>query len=82
MPLIDLQGFVFNKDVMKNLKLKEFQGRIKFMVYTEKFWDYFYNYPTYRKRHVLALLVGLLGCCVQLAFGLSLFDLSSGQEGE
>ena len=44
---------------MNELKAKEFQGKIKFMVYDGRFYDYFYNYPKLKSIHIFGLLLSL-----------------------
>lgn len=73
---LDLPGFVFNVDVMKNLKMKEFQGRIKFMLYNGKFWDYYYDYPKLKGRHILAFLLGTLILSAQVIIDVFIIHLT------
>ena len=56
---IDLNQFNFNPEIINALKAKEFQGKIKFMVYDGKFYDYFYNYPKLKSIHIFGLLLSL-----------------------
>jgi len=62
----DLEGFSFNREIKNSLKTKEFQGRIRFMVYDSRFWDYFYNYPKYKLRHIMTLILGTAMVILQL----------------
>ena len=70
--LIDLNQFSFNPETIKNLKAKEFQGKIKFMVYDGRFYDYFYNYPKLKWIHLFGLFMGIGALIAQIFLDLKI----------
>ena len=62
---IDLEGYAFNQEIKKGLKLKEFQGSISFMVYNTEFWNYYHAYCKKKVAHIFILLLGMVLVGVQ-----------------
>jgi len=72
--LIELEGLGLNQEVIENLKKKESKGKVKFIVYNGRFWDFYYNYPKYKRKHIMVLLWATVFLAVQGVLSLKLYE--------
>jgi len=57
----ELNDLSLNKEIADGLaKTQNAEGRVRFMVYSGRFWDFYHNYPKYKTRHILTLITGTL----------------------
>eukprot|EP01016_Furgasonia_blochmanni_P016524 TRINITY_DN1961_c0_g1_i4.p1 TRINITY_DN1961_c0_g1~~TRINITY_DN1961_c0_g1_i4.p1 ORF type:complete len:298 (+),score=25.40 TRINITY_DN1961_c0_g1_i4:65-958(+) len=52
----DVEGFSFNKDIKNKLIQKAIDGKVRFMVYNSRFYDFYANFPRYKRFHVGELI--------------------------
>eukprot|EP01017_Pseudomicrothorax_dubius_P036947 TRINITY_DN5358_c0_g1_i1.p1 TRINITY_DN5358_c0_g1~~TRINITY_DN5358_c0_g1_i1.p1 ORF type:complete len:219 (+),score=46.63 TRINITY_DN5358_c0_g1_i1:70-657(+) len=64
----DLEGLSFNFEVIRSLRMREIQGKIRFMVYNAEFSEYYTNFPTHRRSHItnliFAIVLSVINCFV------------------
>ncbi len=60
---LELGGGVFTAEQISALKSKEDRGRIRFMIYDNIFWNFYYNFPKVRISLILWIIAssGFLG---------------------
>lgn len=64
---LELDGLSLNQDIVASLMLKNSNGKIKFMVYNNVFWNYFFEFPDYKAFHYGWILLS------NFCFALSVF---------
>lgn len=65
---IELEGLSLNQDIISSLMLKNNDGKIKFMVYNNVFWDYFHDFPENFRFHVIWAVIGTTVFCASVIF--------------
>lgn len=55
---VELEGFSlnYNKDMRKELSLREERGKANFMIYNTNFWASFHHFGKWKREHVSLLL--------------------------
>eukprot|EP01016_Furgasonia_blochmanni_P025000 TRINITY_DN26990_c0_g1_i1.p1 TRINITY_DN26990_c0_g1~~TRINITY_DN26990_c0_g1_i1.p1 ORF type:complete len:228 (-),score=47.43 TRINITY_DN26990_c0_g1_i1:152-835(-) len=77
----DVEGFSFNKEIKNKLTQKAIQGKVKFMVYNDRFYNFYTNFPRYNNFHVWEIIKVSVLTLLNLVFLHVIDEISEDQNG-